>query len=81
MYAVVMFLKTVWDSHAVFYYRSRFLCFKRPVKKKNRINSIPQSPSFLVSRPQPAKSSEKGYRDENEQPHAFVLAAKSRGDW
>ena len=39
--------------------------------KKNRINSkilspMPQSPSLLVPRPQPAKRSEKGYWDENE---------------
>ena len=34
------------------------------------------SPLFFVScaKPQPAKSSEKGYGDENERPHAFVLA-------
>ena len=38
---------------ASFYFRSRFLCFKRPIKKI-RINSkipCPQSPSFLVPRP------------------------------
>ena len=67
MYAVVMFLKTVWDSHGVFYFRSRFLCLKQPIKKI-RINSkilCPQSHSFLVPRPQPAKRSEKGYGDEN----------------
>ena len=67
MYAVVMFLKTVWDSHGVFYFRSRVLSFKQPIKKI-RINSkilCPQSPLFLVPRPQPAKRSEKGYGDEN----------------
>ena len=67
MYAVVMFLKTLWDSHGGFYFRSRFLCFKQPIKKI-RINSktlCPQSPSFLVPRPQSAKRSEKGYGDEN----------------
>ena len=67
MYAVVMFLKTVWGSHGVFYFRSRVLCFKQPIKKI-RINSkilCPLSPSFLVPRPQPAKRSEKGYGDEN----------------
>ena len=26
---------------------------------------VPRAPSFLVPRPQPAKSSEKGYEDEN----------------
>ena len=53
MYAVVLFLYTVWESHGVFYFSSRFLCFKRPIKKI-RINSkipCPQSPSFLVQRP------------------------------
>ena len=68
MYVVGMFLKTVWDSHGVCYFRSRFLCFKQPIKKI-RINSkilCPQSPSFLVPRRQPAKRSEKGYGDENE---------------
>ena len=69
MYAVVMFLETLWDSHGGFYFRSRFLCFKQPIKKI-RINSktlCPQSPgpSFLVPRPQSAKRSEKGYGDEN----------------
>ena len=67
MYAVVMFLKTLWNSHGGFYFRSRFLCFKQPIKKI-RINSktlCPQSPSFLVPRPQSAKRSEKGYGDEN----------------
>ena len=32
MYAVGMFLKTLWNSHGGFYFRSRFLCFKRPIK-------------------------------------------------
>ena len=53
MYAVVMFLYTVWQSHGVFYFRSRFLCFKRRIQKI-RINPkipCPQSPTFLVSRP------------------------------
>ena len=53
MCAVVMCLYTVWESHGAFYFRSRFLCSKRPIKKI-RINSkIPcsQSPSFLVPRP------------------------------
>ena len=39
----------VWESHGVFYFRSRFF-FKRPIKKI-RINPkipCPQSPSFLV---------------------------------
>ena len=61
MYAVVMFLKTVWDNHGVFYFRSRFLCFKQPIKKI-RIHSkilCPQSPSFLVPRPQPAEEKRK----------------------
>ena len=38
---------------ASFYFRSSFLCFKRPIKKI-RINSkipCPQSPSFFVPRP------------------------------
>ena len=52
---------------ASFYFRSRFLCFKRPIKKI-RINSkipCPQSPSFLVRKALPAKRNEKGYGDEN----------------
>ena len=39
MYAVVMFLKTVWDSHGVFYFRLRFLCLKQPIKKIRIQNS------------------------------------------
>ena len=85
MYAVVMFLKTVWDSHGGFYFRSRFLCVKQPIKKI-QINSktlCPQSPSFLVPRPQSAKRSEKGYGDENERnpasfPGEFAIALGSK---
>ena len=58
---------TVWDSHNVFDFRSRFVCFQQPIKK-TRVNSkilCPQSPSFLVPSPQPAKRSERGYGNEN----------------
>ena len=53
LYVVVMFLYTVWESDGVFYVRSRFLCFKQPIKK-NGINSktlCPQSASFILPRP------------------------------
>ena len=62
MYAVVMFLCTVWESHGVFYFRSRLLCFKRPNLIKNPMSSEP----FVSStKALPAKRSEKGYGDEN----------------
>ena len=34
MYAVLRFQYTVWESHSVLHFRSRFLCFKHPSKKK-----------------------------------------------
>ena len=34
MYAVVIFLKTVWDSHGVFYFRSRISLFQTANQKK-----------------------------------------------
>ena len=51
------------------------VCFKQPIQKI-RINSktlCPQSPSFLVPRPQSAKRSEKGYGDENVATTVFKL--------
>ena len=59
--AVVMFLYTVRESHGVFYFRSRFLCFKRPIKKIQISLKIPC--------PQSEKGSEKGYGDENKHIH------------
>ena len=47
-----MFRYTVWESRGVFYFYSRFLCFKQAIK--NRIYSkipCPQSPSFLARKP------------------------------
>ena len=56
------------------------LC-QQPIKKI-QINSktlCPQSPSFLVARPQSAKRSEKGYGDENERnPASFPVVLVGR---
>ena len=50
---VCIYCNKNWERHGVFYFRSIFLCFKRPIKKI-RMNSkipCPQSPSsFLVPR-------------------------------
>ena len=68
MYAVVVFLYTVWESHGVFYFRSRFLCFKQPIQKKIELIRNPTYPESFISlaKAPPAKRSEKGYGDENE---------------
>ena len=53
MYAVVMFLKTLWDSHGGFYFCSRFLCFKQPIKKIriNSKNPVPRALRFSCQGP------------------------------
>ncbi len=37
VFAVVMFLYSVWENHGVFDFRSKFYCFKT-ANQKNRIN-------------------------------------------
>ena len=50
-----------------FYFSSRYLCFKQPIKKIRIKFKNPMSPEPFVSRAKapPVKRSEKGYGDEN----------------
>ena len=65
MYAVAVFLYTVWECGGVFYFRPRFLCLKQPSKNSNsKIVTAPEPFGSRVKAP-PAKRSEKGYGDEN----------------
>ena len=44
MYAVVLFLYTVWENRGVFHLHSTFLSFKQPIKKIRINTKNPQSP-------------------------------------
>ena len=48
-----MFLKTVWDSHGVFYFRSRVLSFKQSIKKFELIQKsyVPRALCFSCQGP------------------------------
>ena len=67
MYAVLMFLYTVWDGHGGFTSAQDFFVSDSQSKKKSNFKN-PMSPDPFVSHAKapPTKRSEKNYEDENE---------------
>ena len=79
MYAVVMFLKTVWDSHGVFVLPLKNFFVSNSQSKKFELiqkSYVPRALRFSCQGRQPAKRSEKGYGDENEVD--FIQSEKTR---